>query len=166
MRSKKLRQRSKVSIKPLTRFYILCYITFYASYSELWNHIPNARQYILDWISYYYLCSSYVFPISHNPFRLLSLGVFTYPLARNIRHIFARIGFLGNVFTESLPNNGSLRHNILIYTIAVIFGTVYCWKQRVFSCSWWEFAQNYFTDFTYIGALFLYEVTHAEHRKC
>jgi hypothetical protein len=42
------------------------------------------------------------------------LGVFTDPLPSNRRHIFARVGFLGNVFTESLPSNGSTSHNILV----------------------------------------------------
>jgi hypothetical protein len=40
--------------------------------------------------------------------------VFTDPLPSNRRPIVARIGLHGNVFTESLPNNGSKRHNILI----------------------------------------------------
>jgi hypothetical protein len=48
--------------------------------------------------------------------RLLSsrivLSVFTDPLSSNRRPLVARVGSHGNVFTESLPSNGSLYHNI------------------------------------------------------
>jgi hypothetical protein len=33
------------------------------------------------------------------------------PLPSNILPIVARVGSAGNVFTESLPRNGSIRHN-------------------------------------------------------
>jgi hypothetical protein len=39
-------------------------------------------------------------------------GVFTALLPSNIRPIVAHVGSSGNVFTESLPNSGSTRHNI------------------------------------------------------
>jgi hypothetical protein len=39
--------------------------------------------------------------------------VFTNPLPIN-RHIVGRFGSRGNVFTESLPSNGSIRHIIVI----------------------------------------------------
>jgi hypothetical protein len=38
--------------------------------------------------------------------------VFTDPLPSNISPSVAHVGFRGNVFTESLPSNGSIRHNI------------------------------------------------------
>jgi hypothetical protein len=41
------------------------------------------------------------------------LGVFIDPLPSNRRPIVARVGSRGNVFTESLPSNGSVRHNTL-----------------------------------------------------
>jgi hypothetical protein len=41
------------------------------------------------------------------------LGVFTDPLPRNKHPIVARVGSHGNVFTESLPNSGSICHNTL-----------------------------------------------------
>jgi hypothetical protein len=41
--------------------------------------------------------------------------VFTDPLPSNIRPIIARVGSIGNVFTESLPSNGYIRHNINMY---------------------------------------------------
>jgi hypothetical protein len=40
-------------------------------------------------------------------------GSFTDPLPRNGRPIVARVRFLGNVFTESLPSNKSIPHNII-----------------------------------------------------
>jgi hypothetical protein len=40
------------------------------------------------------------------------LGVFTDPLPSNRRPIVPCVGSRGNVFTESLPSNGSIRHNI------------------------------------------------------
>jgi hypothetical protein len=36
--------------------------------------------------------------------------MFTDPLPSNIRPIFARVGSRRNVFTESLPSSGSIRH--------------------------------------------------------
>jgi hypothetical protein len=44
---------------------------------------------------------------------LILLGVFPDPLPSNKRPIVAQVGSRGNVFTESLPSNGSIRHNIL-----------------------------------------------------
>jgi hypothetical protein len=38
--------------------------------------------------------------------------VFTDPLPNNRRPIVAGAGFRGNVFSESLPSNGSIRHNM------------------------------------------------------
>jgi hypothetical protein len=38
------------------------------------------------------------------------LGVFTDPLPSNRRPTVTRVGSSGNVFTESLPSNGSIRH--------------------------------------------------------
>jgi hypothetical protein len=38
--------------------------------------------------------------------------VFADPLPSNRRPIFVRVGCRGNVSTESLPNNRSIRHNI------------------------------------------------------
>jgi hypothetical protein len=35
------------------------------------------------------------------------------PLPSNGRHVVARTGSRGNVFTESLRSNGSVRHNII-----------------------------------------------------
>jgi hypothetical protein len=40
-------------------------------------------------------------------------GLFTDPLFSNGRPILAGVRFCGNVFTESLPSNGSIRRNIL-----------------------------------------------------
>jgi hypothetical protein len=40
------------------------------------------------------------------------LGVFADPLPSNRRPIVARVCSRGNMFTESLPSNGSIRHNI------------------------------------------------------
>jgi hypothetical protein len=40
-------------------------------------------------------------------------GLFTDPLPNNGRHIIARVRFLGNMFTESLSSNESIRHNIV-----------------------------------------------------
>jgi hypothetical protein len=45
------------------------------------------------------------------------LGVFTDPLPSNRRPIVARVGSRRNVFTESLPSNGSIRHNSLHYPV-------------------------------------------------
>jgi hypothetical protein len=39
-------------------------------------------------------------------------GLFTDPLRSNGRPIFARVRFRGNIYTESLPSNGSIYHNI------------------------------------------------------
>jgi hypothetical protein len=44
----------------------------------------------------------------------IDLGVFTDPLPSNRRPTVARVGSRGNVFTESLPINGSIRHNIIL----------------------------------------------------
>jgi hypothetical protein len=41
-------------------------------------------------------------------------GLFTDSLPNNIRPIVACVGSRGNIFTESLPSNGSNCHNILI----------------------------------------------------
>jgi hypothetical protein len=40
-------------------------------------------------------------------------GVFTAPLPSNRRPVVARVGSRGNMFTESLPSNGSIRNNII-----------------------------------------------------
>jgi hypothetical protein len=40
-------------------------------------------------------------------------GVFTDPLPSNGRSIVVPVDSRGNVFAESLPNNGSIRHNML-----------------------------------------------------
>jgi hypothetical protein len=40
-------------------------------------------------------------------------GVFTDPLPNNRHPNVGRVGSRGNVFTESLPSNGSIRHNIV-----------------------------------------------------
>jgi hypothetical protein len=54
----------------------------------------------------------------HEEHRLLLsrivLGVFSDPLPSNRRPIVARVGSRGNVFTESLPSNGFIRHNIML----------------------------------------------------
>jgi hypothetical protein len=42
------------------------------------------------------------------------LGVFTDPLPSNRHPIAAHVGSRGDVFTESLPSNWSIRHNINI----------------------------------------------------
>jgi hypothetical protein len=51
----------------------------------------------------------------HGPHRKHSLycssGVFTEPLPTNRRPIVASVCLRGNVFTESLPNNGYTRHS-------------------------------------------------------
>jgi hypothetical protein len=56
---------------------------------------------------------------THGNHRLLLscivLDVFIDPLLSNRRPIVPRVGSRENVFTESLPSNGSLRHNI--YTL-------------------------------------------------
>jgi hypothetical protein len=55
------------------------------------------------------------FTFSHALGFLLSrivLGVFSEPLPSNRRLIVAHFGSRGNVFTESLPSNGSVRYNI------------------------------------------------------
>jgi hypothetical protein len=39
-------------------------------------------------------------------------GMFNDPLSSNSRPIVGRVGSRGNMFTESLPSNGSIRHNI------------------------------------------------------
>jgi hypothetical protein len=61
---------------------------------------------------------------THGKHRLLLsrivLGVFTDPLPSNRRPIFALVGSCGNVFTESLPSSGSIRHNIFT-PVAVVF---------------------------------------------
>jgi hypothetical protein len=43
--------------------------------------------------------------------RRIVLGVFIDPLPSNKRSIVASVGSRGNVFTESLSSNGSIRHN-------------------------------------------------------
>jgi hypothetical protein len=43
--------------------------------------------------------------------------MFIDPLPSNGRPIVACVRLCGNVFTESLPNNGSIHHNINICTI-------------------------------------------------
>jgi hypothetical protein len=52
----------------------------------------------------------------HGKHRLLLsrivLGMFPDPMPSNRRPIVASIGSRGNVFTESLPRNESIRHNI------------------------------------------------------
>jgi hypothetical protein len=40
------------------------------------------------------------------------LGIFTDPLPSNRCSIVTGVGSLGNVFTESLSSNGSIRHNM------------------------------------------------------
>jgi hypothetical protein len=45
------------------------------------------------------------------------LGLFTNPLPSNSRPIVARVGFRGNVLTESLPSNGFIRHIIIFRTL-------------------------------------------------
>jgi hypothetical protein len=40
-------------------------------------------------------------------------GLFSEPLPSNGRPIVARVRLRGNMFTESLPSNGSIRHNII-----------------------------------------------------
>jgi hypothetical protein len=42
-------------------------------------------------------------------------GLFPDPLPSNGRTTVARVCFRGNVFTESLPSNGSIRHSIYIH---------------------------------------------------
>jgi hypothetical protein len=42
-------------------------------------------------------------------------GVFTTPLPGNWRRTVASVGSLGNVFTESLLSNGSVRHSMLLW---------------------------------------------------
>jgi hypothetical protein len=49
------------------------------------------------------------------------LGVFTDPLPSNRRPIVGRVGSRGNVFTESLSSNGSIRHNIFTPVSIVFF---------------------------------------------
>jgi hypothetical protein len=39
------------------------------------------------------------------------------PLRSNGHHIFVRVCFCGNVFTESLPSNESVRHNIVKFRV-------------------------------------------------
>jgi hypothetical protein len=51
------------------------------------------------------------------------LGMFTDPLPSNRRPIFAPVGSQGNVFTESLPSNGSIRHNTFYHKIVLTFKT-------------------------------------------
>jgi hypothetical protein len=46
-------------------------------------------------------------------------GLFTYPLPSNVLLTIACVGSAGNVFTESLPSNGSIRHNT-IYRMATV----------------------------------------------
>jgi hypothetical protein len=51
----------------------------------------------------------------HGPRRkqnILLGGVFTVPLPSTGRPIVARVGFRGNLFTETLPSNVCTRHNI------------------------------------------------------
>jgi hypothetical protein len=49
---------------------------------------------------------------SPDPLSRIVLGVLTDPLPSNRSPIVARVGFRENVFTESLPSNGSTRHNM------------------------------------------------------
>jgi hypothetical protein len=46
-------------------------------------------------------------------------GLFTDPLPSNGRPIVARVRSRGNVFTESLPSNGSIRHSIYVPTYSL-----------------------------------------------
>jgi hypothetical protein len=48
---------------------------------------------------------------------LIVLSVFTDLLPSNRRPIVARVGSRKNIFTESLPSNGSIRHNIIYYIL-------------------------------------------------
>jgi hypothetical protein len=50
-----------------------------------------------------------------------SEGLFTDPLPSNERPIAERAGSRGNVFIESLPSNGSMRHNIM-YSCGLMTG--------------------------------------------
>jgi hypothetical protein len=45
---------------------------------------------------------------------LIVLGVFTDPLLCNRRRIVARVGSRGNMFTESLTSNGSIRQYVQV----------------------------------------------------
>jgi hypothetical protein len=51
---------------------------------------------------------------THLLFSHTVLGMFTAPLANNRRPIAGRVGSGGNVFTESLPGSGPIRHIIFV----------------------------------------------------
>jgi hypothetical protein len=57
--------------------------------------------------------SLYVTP-RHRPCSKHTEIFFTDPLPSNRRRIFALVGSRGNVFADALPNNGSVRHNMLV----------------------------------------------------
>jgi hypothetical protein len=50
--------------------------------------------------------------------------VFTDPLPSVRRPVVARVGSRGNVFTESLPSNGCIRHNTKV-PVRIMFGNVF-----------------------------------------
>jgi hypothetical protein len=68
--------------------------------------------------------------------------MFTDPLTSNRRSIDMCIGSRGNVFTESLPSNESIRYNIdqerwaMIWKKTVLVGTISAFTQRYWTQIW------------------------------
>jgi hypothetical protein len=51
---------------------------------------------------------------------IVEKALFTYPLPTNRCPIVARVGSRCNVYTESLPSNGSIRHSIISQLICIV----------------------------------------------